>query len=350
MQIRKGFKLYFRFSALLLFISSFFCSGTVRAAVNWRIHAGGMSALFSTDKEWIKDNFYALLGCEIQIPIKDRLFIESGVNLRGGPVTFTFWKYDFPGNVADDISFNDFDNNGTYIGSERLDAGVYNGMVTSLNIPVRFGYRLKLKGKNEFQFAFGPYFESALSRCYPISNNNQISVGLTPSIVFKHRALSLGVLYQNSCIYNGLKNRDKNALLFTIGVNFNGRKVDTDKLIEGLSIASSVLDATTTAMSQYVDEFDSSNKSSGSYYNESSYNESSNSNNLSNNVTRGSSNRSARNNDYNTYFKYETIIIKIINGDDTVNKKSDIQRKMRKLREKWTNKGDGWQASPYETR
>lgn len=329
---------------LSLFILPVLCCVNINAAVNWRLHIGGMSALNCADGEWTKGNFAAILGCEVQFPIKDRLFIESGLNLRGGPLTFTFWEYS-NGNMADNIPFKDFDNEGRYIGTNNPKAGLYNTLVTSLNIPVRFGYRLRLKGKNEFQFAFGPYFETALSRCYPISNNNSVSVGLTPSVVFKHRALSLGVLYQNTCIYNGFKNREKNTLLFTIGVNFNGRKIDTDKLIDALDIASSVLDATTTVMSEYY--MDSPETSADMGY--SNVNERSNSKMSSNTKQARSSDRSARNSEYNTYFKYETMVIKIINGDDTVNKKSEIQRKMRKLREKWTKKGDGWNASPYES-
>lgn len=335
-----------RLVLLPVIVFAVFGVGSIHAAVNWRFHVGGMSAMTATDKEWTKGCFSALLGCEIQVPIKEKLFIESGLNLRGGPETYTYWNYDIPGAVADNIPFKDFNDEGKYIGSERPGAGSYNGMIVSLNVPLRFGYRLRLKGKNEFQFAFGPYFEYAPSIWYAITNNNHVSVGLTPSVVFKHRALSLGVLYQNTCIYNGLKNRDKNALLFTIGVNFNGRKPNMEKIAAALDATSTVLNGVNTALYGAT----SSGGYDGGYSDTSSSVGSGSSSTSSNNTgSNASSNRVARNRDYNTYFQYETMVIKIINGDDRVNKKKDVQLKMKALREKWVKRNDGWQASRYET-
>ena len=103
-----------------------------------------------------------MLGCELQFPIKEKFFIETGLNLRYGPTTYTYWMYtDDP--TADFIPFNDFDKDGNYIGDNHVDARVYQHSNIFLHIPLRFCYRLHLKGDNEFQFALGPYFETILT-------------------------------------------------------------------------------------------------------------------------------------------------------------------------------------------
>lgn len=297
-----------------------------------------------------------LLGCELQFPIKEKFYIETGLNLRFGNLLYTYWEYNNPSSyVADNIPLSDFDSDGQYIKNINgvpSSAGIHLKTGEFLDIPLRFSYRLRLKGDNEFQFSFGPYLEINLHNAEvyqtKLEDTSPVSVGLTPSVVFKHRALSLGLSYQNPCIYNGFKNRDKNTLMFTIGVNFRGRKINTDKLLSGLAIASSVLDAATTTMQSYTD---ATGGSSNSDYSESSTN--SNSSYSKKSEPKGNgfsiSKRTSRENDRNTYSKYETQVMKIINGDDKTNSKVDLQRKMRKLREKWAAQGDGWQPSKYET-
>lgn len=166
-------------------------------------------------------------------------------------------------------------------------------------------------------------------------------------MVFKHRALSLGLIYQNPCIYNGIKNRDTNSLMFTVGVNFNGRKVNLDNLVIGLEAASAVLTSATETMSQfsgYANSSDTGSYSSGSSYSSASSSQSSSGSDFS------LSKATSAQRDRSTYFQNETIVIKIINGDDTTNKIGDIQRKMKQLRNKWKGTQYEWQPSPYETR
>lgn len=350
-----------------LFIIAPFISPLKAEPVNWRFHLGGMSSI----RQWIPEDdepgnkFTLMIGAEIQIPIKSKFFIETGLNFRWGQYTYTYWMYNDPGSVAAYIPLKDFDSYGQYTGSDApikyLPAGISYGTMGFFDIPIRFGYKLKLNSENEFQFAVGPYmsFESSnpevenrsYEGIYTLSEHNCFSVGLSPSVVYKHRALSLGLYYQNPIFYNGPKNRVTNVLMFTIGVNFNGRKVNMDGLLSGLEIASSALGAASSVASSYYGATGGNSYSSDSYNSGSSSSySSSNSSSSSSSSNNSSYNRQARNNDYNTYFKYETTVIKIINGDDTVNRKSDIQQKMRSLREKWTKRGDGWNPSPYETK
>lgn len=323
------------------------CCQEASAAVNWRIHGG---AMYSLRGKYIDDsgpNITAMFGCEIQFPIKEKFFIETGLNYRYGPTTFTegFLSYN---HYTDSykVPLKDFDSHGKYIGSKFYEANIYQANGDFIGIPLRFTYRYHLKGNNEFQFAFGPYAEVYFND-EDYTDNSPILVGLSPAVVFKHRALSLGLIYQNPCIYNGIKNRDTNSLMFTVGVNFNGRKVNLDNLVIGLEAASAVLTSATETMSQFSGSANSSD--TGSYSSGSSYSSASSSQSSSGSDFSLSKATSAQR-DRSTYFQNETIVIKIINGDDTTNKIGDIQRKMKQLRNKWKGTQYEWQPSPYESR
>lgn len=338
---------------LILTLST--CFNTAAEPVNWRLQLGGMRNILRTplDQRGGGLEYSLLLGVEVQVPLKNSWFIESGANLRFGPRTFTYMKWDILGYTAEFIPLKYFDKAGDYSGSDEYiineykKPGIYSNTSGFIDIPIRAGWKLPLNEKNEFQFSFGPVLTFDLTEPHvPEHGRNCFSISLSPSVVYKHRALTLGLYYQNPCIYNGSKNRETNTLMFTIGINFNGRKPNWDNVINVLETTGNVLGAASTAMSAY---YESTSNSGGDTYQGSSSSSSRSSSSISGGNT-GSSNRSARNSDYNTYFKNETIVIKIINGDDKVNKKSEIQRKMRSLREKWEKRGDGWNPSPYETK
>lgn len=327
------------------------CVPDAQAAVNWRIHAGGMygiRGIYTDDAS----NFTALLGVEIQFPIQNKFFIETGLNVLAAPTTFTEGFLPDAINEASTykVPLKDFDSSGEYIGSEYRNATISQGIGTFLNLPVRFSYRYRLKGDNEFQFAFGPYLNVYFDD-NDFADESPLSVGLTPSVVFKHRALSLGIMYMNPCIYNGIKNRDTNTLLFTIGVNFNGRKINLDKLAAGLEVASAVMNTANATLQQYAE---ATGAGDSGYDSDSSYSSSSSSYSSSSSSSRGSDTSLTKStnaqHDRNTYFKNETLVQRILSGDDTVNKKSDIQREMKRIRNKWKGSPYEWQASEWETK
>ncbi|MDE7413011.1 MAG: hypothetical protein K2N05_04365 [Muribaculaceae bacterium] len=326
----------------------------VQSVVNWRFQLGGMATMLRYKREHVStsQSFTLMLGSEIQFPLKEKWFIETGLDFRFGPTTYTYL-----GSEIDMLPLKDFNKHGEYIGDEyKYSARISTNTAGFVEIPIRAGYKLKLNDENEFQFSFGPYMSFLTQK--PEQNQNCFALGLSPSVVFKHRALSLGLYYQNPCLYNGIKNRETNTLMFTIGVNFNGRKINVDKLIAGLEVANSVLTVANNSLATYYGNGDSAD-SSASYSDESSTG--------SNGSTTGSSYSSPsktnsavtdhstsdivhRNIDRNTYYKDADLVRAILNGEDTVNKKSDIQRRMRKTREKWAKRNMGWDASPYETK
>ncbi|MDE7442480.1 MAG: hypothetical protein K2M69_09995 [Muribaculaceae bacterium] len=236
----------------------------ISAVVNWRFQLGGMATLLRYKPEYSSTSrsFTLLFGSEIQIPVKDEWYIETGLNLRFGPTTFTYEQFDTPGNVAAFIPLKDFDKNGEYFGgSEYRSPYIKSGTGGFLDMPIRAGWKYILNEENEIQFSFGPYMSFALQSpsgeqyrggVAKIHESNCFNLGLSPSVVFKHRALSVGIFYYNPCLYNGSKNRETNTLMFTIGLNFNGRSIDLDKLASGLEAASSVI--TTVNSSLFASE------------------------------------------------------------------------------------------------
>lgn len=359
-QKKWGIKFFFVFSL----VSVLLIQGSIPAKaepVNWRLQLGGMSSILRYVPEHNESSrkFILLLGAEVQFPIKNKFYIETGANLRFGPTTYTYEAYKEEC-VAKMIPLSDFDKLGKYTGSsnEYNTPRIMTSTDGFIDIPLRFGYKLIFNEKNQLQFGLGPVFtftltgennaESTGGSVYPLSDVNCFSVGLSPSVVYKHRALSLGLFYNNPFIYNGSKNRETNTLMFTIGVNFNGRSIDLDKLADGLAVASSVLNGATEAMSTYY----SGSTGSGSYSNDSYSSSSSGSSSRSSSVSSDSkySTRDKTNadTDRRTYFQNETIVQNILRGDDTVNKKSDIQNKMRQLRQKWANTPYGWNKSDWE--
>jgi len=308
------------------------------AEVNWLFQFGGMptkqygAADIFEHEALAKGNSYELTGgIFLQIPLSSKtpLFLETGLGYRNKLVLSQAEGYKF------DAEFWSFDN---------LDA--YRGHIVEL--PVKAGYNLKLNEKNSFVFGFGPYVAAYTER----GLGDPVSVGLTVSASFRHRCMSFGVSYSNPVFLNGPRDYYKNSITFNIGINLRGRKPNWDNIITGLEIAGGVLDGVNSAMqsagygsSEESDYYPSDDTQSGSYGNASSRS--------SNNMSIGksgatASEMTARNNDYNTYFKYETIVIKIINGDDNTNRKSDIQSKMKRLRKKWEKRNMGWTKSQYE--
>lgn len=123
-----------------------------------------------------------------------------------------------------------------------------------MRIPLNVGYELPLTEKNSLFFAFGPYIGWHFS--LPEEGSfHSTQVGLSPSITFQHRKLTLGVSYITPCLYNGPKDKNRHTILFTVGCRF---KIDTKW--EGWStvgqavgaLASTALEASATIAQQYA--------------------------------------------------------------------------------------------------
>lgn len=312
------------------------------AWTNWRFYVGGMfsknvastygyDCIYKGESPEKTKSYNIFAGIDIQFSLREKFFIETGINYRHIPYALREkWEGEDP-RYYYLYSFEEHDD--------------------LLSLPVRFGYRLFLNDENSFEFSLGPYAAYSMSQSY----DSRLSVGLSPVITYKHRALSLSLRYENPVFVNGPRNYNTNQFAISIGINFKGRSPNWDNIARGLEIAGGVLNTaaavygTTSSYSGYS----SSDYSSGSGYSTDSGSSTSNpdkNKDKSKDSDGGlsSSELIARNKDHTTYNQIETNLIKALNGDDTGTTPSEYRARMRKLRVKWEKRGHGWARSMYE--
>ncbi len=318
---------------------------TSEARTNWRFYLGGMYAkgfnadnvLWNSDGAIVfdksadvpsKGSYTLWAGMDIQFSLKEKFFIETGLNFRKSP-------YVYGENVSEAEPYS-----GENFRGYKVRQG--NGDRDVLSIPVRFGYKLKLRGNNQFEFAVGPYFGADFDADY--------YVGFSQMVTYKHRALSLSFHWENPLFVNTSHNHFKNQFAFSIGVNFNGRKPNMDNILLGLEIAGSVLETANQVVSQYNES------SGGSSYSDSDSRSSRGGGSSSSGNVNGNgfspSEQQAYNTDKRTYDDYDTQLSKHFSGIMVMSCRDvkEIQKKMKKLREKWESKGKSFPKFPSETR
>ncbi|MDE6323001.1 MAG: hypothetical protein K2L46_08945 [Paramuribaculum sp.] len=312
------------------------------ASTNWRFYVGGMYA-----KGFKRDNLYGYdgvlefnkpgdvptngsytfwAGMDIQFSLREKFFLETGLNFRESPYVY-----------GRKMSETDPYTGETFRWYE-INCGEKYGHRDMLSIPVRFGYKIKLRGDNQFEFAVGPYFGADFDADY--------YVGLSPMVTYKHRALSLSFHWENPVFLNTSHNHFKNQFAFSIGVNFNGRKPNMDNILLGLEAAGAVIGTANQAMSQYYE-------SSGSSSYSASASGSSHGNDSSNSSNGFSlSEQQAYNTDKSTYAKYDSQLASHFAGNQVMScsQVRQIQKKMEKLRKKWESKGKSFPKYPNESR
>lgn len=301
------------------------------ARTNWRFYVGGMYAKEYTEVGTInyknpleKTGTYNIMaGMDIQFSLKEKFYIETGLNYRYAP--YAQWEDEDSWNPLSDYRY------------------LYGGHMHLLSVPVRFGYRLRMNENNSFEFGVGPYV------ALRADGETQVSVGLSPVVTYKHRALSLSLRYENPVFYDGMRNELKNQFAFTIGVNFNGRSPNWDNIALGLEAAGSVLGTATEVMNTYYQSTNQEYSGSSESYSTGDSSNSGSSGSV-NDSSAGLSLSDARNlqRDRTTYFQMETNLIKALNGEDTSTSVSTYRQRMKSLREKWEKRGHGWQKSRYE--
>lgn len=320
---------------------------TSEARTNWRFYLGGMYAKgFNVDNLFWNDDgaivfdksadvptngsYTVWAGMDVQFSLKEKFFIETGLNFRESP-------YVYGENVSEIDPYT-----GEAFRWYEVRYGEGYGHRDMLSVPVRFGYKLTLKGNNQFELAAGPYFGMDFDGdCY---------VGLSPMVTYKHRALSLSFHWENPLFVNTSHNHFKNQFAFTIGVNFNGRKPNMDNILLGLEVAGSVLETANQTISQYHEA------SGGSSYSDSDSRSSRGGGSSSSGNVKGNgfspSEQQSYNTDKRTYDDYDTQLSKHFNGIMVMSCRDvkEIQKKMKKLREKWESKGKSLPKYPSETR
>lgn len=318
------------------------------AEVNWQFTLGGMARkVYVMDSESKKIQPILSLGLNLQIPVAQRWFIETGLNYRIAPYT-----PDFETLYDDD-----------------LDITWTRDMNHYLLLPALAGYRLPLNEKNSFEFAIGPYvdfdfnreriedYKNYFNNGYnpDIYDTDQWGVGIMAQAAFRHRAMSFGLKYMNPVFLNQSKNVNKSTFMVTIGINFKlgGIHVDWDKVADVLSTTGEALNSFTTSY------YEAAGASTGSYtssgYSVSGSSESAPSRSSSgagNGLSQKSGSPSelnAYNQDRHNYSKEETLVIKLYNQGGGSEMKA-AQSRMKRIREKWVKRGYSFNKSQWEDR
>lgn len=315
------------------------------AEVNWQFTLGGMARkAYALNSESKKIQPILSLGLNLQIPVAQRWFIETGLNYRIAP----YIPYDSDGNL--------------YI-TWTQDMNHY------LSLPVLAGYRLPLDEKNSFEFAVGPYadFDFNSERIEDYSNylNNRYNhdiydtgrwgVGIMAQAAFRHRAMSFGLKYMNPVFLNQSKNMNKSTFMVTIGINFKlgGIHVDWDRVADVLSMTGEALNSFTTSYYEAAGGSSESSVSSGysgnDSYQSASSRSSSGAGSVSSRKSGSPSELNAYNQDRNSYSKEETLVIKLYNQGGGSEMKA-AQLRMKRIREKWIKRGYDFNKSQWEDR
>lgn len=320
------------------------------AEVSWLIQGGGMyRKQYGTGKIWdyndngdevpVKGNAgEGLIGLYLRIPVSKRIpmYIETGLGYRTKVVISQAEGYKFEPIDLTSSKPSVYDNFDYYYGN-------------FIELPVKVGYELPLKGKNSILFGVGP----TVSWCGEKGKGEPWTVGLNASVTFKHRALNVGLSYSNPLFYNGLRDYYKNSLNVTIGISF-GCKI-WNKIGNGVIAASSVMgvvsEAYLNSQGTYPNNTIESTRESASYeYSSSDSSSSTKSGNDKNKYSIAEQNN--YNTDKRTYGNYESMLIKafLYPEKHKFAEVKDWQSKMKKLREKWEKQGKSFPRSEYENK
>lgn len=312
---------------LLLFVCCCVLAPAAYSRTNWRFYVGGMYAKAygwgaytnSGRDTYTKSSYNIWAGMDVQFIIKEKFHIETGINYRRAPYALR---------------------NSSYLDYTDL------GTAHWIAIPLRFAYRLPLNEQNSFEFGFGPYV--AMSPDF--TDYDPMSVGISPVVTYKHRALSLSFRYENPIFYDGAKNTLKNQFAFTIGVNFNGRKPNWDNIAKGLEVTGSVLNAANAAIGAY--NGNQSPSTDGSYEDNTSSQSSKSSSGTSSGNRFSISEQTSYNQDKSTYEKYDSQLASHFAGNQTMSPDGvrHAQKAMKKLRQKWEKRGKSFPHSSNESR
>lgn len=188
-------------------ISLFLMVSASTAQVLWNLKGGLMSHTVMPGESYYDGVFYKefstksldwMAGLELEIPINDRLNIETGLRYANRYVTII-----------------DKDEGYHYGYGSAFDE-----KCSLLELPVRLAYKKDL-GKNfSLHAGIGPYVSYALN-LYGVDNNFQ--VGLEPSVSLYWHHINIGLTYNHPCFYKGYKNENNNAVMVTLGIRFKSK-------------------------------------------------------------------------------------------------------------------------------
>lgn len=369
--VKKSSNLYIgMYKYLFLLALVVMVSENTYSKVTWYLQAGGIWGKSGAEveiddystvhedmwNEWyhkeIKSGYEVAAGLYMQIPVQnDRMFIDTGLGWRMKSVLSSRDFY-FPPNP----------NYGEYGNFRILN---YQGRMNFLELPVRFCYQLNIDEKNSFQFKLGPYVSYALGainkekpdifgddRVDPKQTLSPITAGLSPSVMFKHRAIAIGATMNTPCIFNGLRDVKGTTFNLVIAVHLGSTSHwDWDAIADGMSAVGNSLQTIADTYSEYqqgnASQYDSSSSTSGSSTSSSYRN---NSEGKSNNFS--SSEQQSYTTDKRTYERYDSQLASHFAGNQVMSQSSvkQAQKEMKRLREKWEKRGKSFPKVENETR
>lgn len=194
-------------------------SSVAHAQLMWNLKGGymGRKALVMESEVEEKNRPDWMVGLELEIPLSEKLNLETGLRYRDHKV-FVHKEYDY------DIGGEKF--------TREFDANV------NFEIPLRLTYKQQLGRHFSLHAGLGPY----LTTCYgagwdryraeyngsrwsdiewsDAKFGDMTNVGLETSIAINWACLSLGATYNTPCFYKGYKDENKPVVMATLGIRF----------------------------------------------------------------------------------------------------------------------------------
>lgn len=204
-------------------------------------------------------------------------------------------------------------------------------------LPLRLTYKQQLGKHFSLHAGVGPYVSYAAGDDFGEKWNNNLQVGLEPSIAINWACLSLGATFNTPCFYKGYKDENKPVVMATLGIRFKShvwKYVGATLLaIASVGAAAAVVWPTNDSYSSYNSNSYSSSNSSSSYRSSSS---------SSVGGRHNASEVQSKNRDSDTYSNYESQLIKMNTYWESQyndSQRRSIQQSMKKIRTKWERRG-----------
>ena len=200
---------------LLVVITMFITSNATSAQVMWNLKGGimkrdykfcnGSNYSSSTSEIHTDSRIDWTAGLEIEIPLSNRLNIETGARYRSHHSLSLDGEYSYTDSWGDEHhSYNSIRNFSSHV-----------------EIPVRVAWKQPLGKYFTMHAGLGPYVRYSPGAFTDGGGiNKKMQVGLEPSVCVNWNCLSLGAFYNVPCFYKGYKDENKPAVMVTLGIRF----------------------------------------------------------------------------------------------------------------------------------
>ena len=305
-----------------LFFLALLSAISVKGQVMWNLKGGIMPRSFYDHHTFGKvddereNRIDWMAGLELEIPLNIKLNLETGLRYRN------HYSVVFPN---DEHNYD------------------WRGTRTHLELPLRLTYKQPLGEHFMLHAGIGPYASYAVGEDLGDKWNNNLQVGLEPSIAINWKCLSLGASFNVPCFYKGYKDENKPVIMATLGIRF---KSHVWKYVGATLLAIASVGASAAAVWPTNDGNSSYGYSSGadSYSSSSSIN--------SGNSSSSVAEQQNYNTDKRTWGNYDGLLSAHFYGSRpaTRSEVEQWQKQMKDLRAKWRARGKSFPNSSNEYR